>query len=136
MADSLVVDIVAPTGSIFHGEVDRFKAPGVVGSFEILKDHAPMLVETGIGVVTLTIPGGERIMFATSPGFVQVAKNQAIMLVDSAEPSSEIDVERAKAAEERARQRLQESGSDRVRAAAALERARNRLRLAMGQVGN
>ena len=136
MAGSLLVDIVEPTGSVFRGEVQRFRAPGVEGSFEILKDHAPMLVETRIGPVFITAPNGDRIMLAASSGFVQVVDNRVIMIVEAAEPSSEIDVDRAKEAEERAKEALAEGSEiERQHAEAALERARNRLRVAMGQVG-
>ena len=136
MAGVFEVDIVEPTGSVFSGEVQRFRAPGAKGSFEILKDHAPMLVETRIGPVFVTNPTGERIIFAVSAGFVQIVDNRVIMIVESAEPASTIDVDRAKEAEQRARERLN-AGSDinRPQAELALKRARNRLRIAMGQVG-
>lgn len=137
MPRSFVVDIVHPTGSVFRGEVERFRAPGVEGSFEILKNHAPMLAETKIGPVVVTTQSGDRIVFATSGGFVQVVDNRVIMLVETAEPASEIDVDRARTAQERARDILltAESEADRKQAEAALERARNRLRVAMGEVG-
>ena len=136
MHGSFAVDIVEPTGSIFRDEVQRFRAPGSEGSFEILKDHAPMLAETRIGPVFITTQNGERIIFAVSAGFVQVVDNRVIMIVESAEPASTIDVDRAKIAEDRARELLKEgSGVDRTHAELALERARNRLRIAMGQVG-
>ncbi len=136
MAASLLVDIVEPTGSIFRGEVQRFRAPGTEGSFEILKDHAPMLVETRIGPVFITTPNGDRILFAASSGFVQVVDNRIIMIVEAAEPASDIDVDRAKTAEDRAKEGLKEGLEiDRRHAESALERARNRLRVAMGQVG-
>ena len=137
MAGSLVVDIVEPTGSVFRGEVLRFRAPGTEGSFEILKDHAPMLAETRIGPVYITSHSGDRIVFASSGGFVQVVDNRVIMIVESAEPASTIDVDRAKKAEDRAIKQLgEESDADRHHVELALERARNRLRVAMGKVGN
>ncbi len=136
MADSLLVDIVEPTGSIFKGEAQRFRAPGTEGSFEILKDHAPMLAETRIGPVFVTTTDGDRILFAASGGFVQVVDNRVIMIVEAAEPASDIDVDRAKKAEDRAKEILMDgSNIDHHRAESALERARNRLRVAMGQVG-
>jgi len=136
MAGSLLVDIVEPTGSVFRGEVQRFRAPGTEGSFEILKDHAPMLAETRIGPVFITTPNGDRILFAASSGFVQVVDNRVIMIVEAAEPASDIDVGRAKKAQDRAKEMLKEGSEiDRQHAESALERARNRLRVAMGQVG-
>ena len=58
------------------------------------------------------------------------------VLAETAEPASEIDVDRARTSEQRARERLQGAtdAAERARAEAALVRARNRLRMAMGQV--
>lgn len=132
----LYVEIVAPDRSAFRGEATSFRAPGVDGSFQVLVNHAPMLAATGVGPVYITLPNGDQLVFATSGGFVEVLNNRVIMVTETAEPASEIDVERARAAEERARQRLAEgvSPEDRAAAEADLERARNRLRAAMGQV--
>lgn len=132
----LYVEIVAPDRSAFRGEATSFRAPGVDGSFQVLRNHAPMLAATAVGPVRITLPGGEQLVFATSGGFVEVLNNRVIMVTETAEPASEIDVGRAKEAEERARQRLAAGLSPEERAAAEsdLERARNRLRAAMGQV--
>ena len=136
MANTLFVEIVAPTGSVFRGEATRFRAPGVAGSFEVLHGHAPLLAAIDVGAVYVTTSTGERIGFASSGGFVEVFDNHVILLAETAEPASEIDVDRAKKAEERARARLEAAtGEDRERAQKALERARNRLRMSMGSVG-
>lgn len=137
-AGTLYVEIVAPDRSAFRGEATSFRAPGVEGSFEVLYNHAPMIAATGVGPVTITTPGGESVQFATSGGFVEILDNRVIMVTETAEPVGEIDLERAKEAEERARERLRASQSveDRAAAEADLERARNRARLALGRVGN
>jgi F-type H+-transporting ATPase subunit epsilon len=136
MRDTLFVEIVSPDGTKFRGEAKRFRAPGIRGSFEILLNHAPMLAATGIGPIYVTTPSGDRIMFATSGGFVQVLNNRVIMLAETAEPSAEIDIERARASEESAKKALEGArGAERTAAERELERARNRLRIAMGSVG-
>lgn len=136
-AGNLYVEIVAPDRNAFRGEATSFRAPGVEGSFEVLVNHAPMMAATGVGLVTISTPDQGTVEFATSAGFVEVLDNRVIMLTESAEPVGEIDLERAQAAEERARERIRESQSPEERAAAeaAFERARNRARLAMGTVG-
>ena len=67
-------------------------------------------------------------------GFAEVSNDRVSVLVDAAENSTEIDVERAKLAIERARERLeQERGKEDLdfrRAEAALQRALMRLKLA------
>jgi F-type H+-transporting ATPase subunit epsilon len=132
----LFVEIVAPDKHIFSSEATRFVGPGVEGSFEVLYNHAPLMAATTVGPVVVTTASGERVTFASSGGFVQVLENRVIMLSETAEPASEIDVERAQKAEERARAKLAHAeGEERKDAEAALERARNRVRVAMGQVG-
>ncbi|MFQ5570770.1 MAG: F0F1 ATP synthase subunit epsilon, partial [Rhodothermales bacterium] len=90
-----------------------------------------------IGPLFVTATSGERITLATSGGFLEVLGNVVTVLAETVEPASDIDLDRARAAEGRALKRLAESpaGFDRHRAELALERARNRTRVAMGQVG-
>lgn len=136
MADSLLVEIVSPDRTAYRGEARSFRAPGVEGGFEILRGHAPMLAATQVGPVIVTTTGGERVTFATSGGFVEVLDNRVIMLAESVEPASEIDVERAQAAEASAAERLAAATTPEERAElqAKLDRARNRLRAGMSQV--
>ena len=136
MASSLLVEIVSPDRAAYRGEALRFRAPGTEGAFEVLRGHAPMLAATGVGTVTVTTVSGERVSFTTSGGFVEVLDDHVIMLADTAEPVSGIDVERAKAAETGARERLAsvQSPDERAAAQVELDRARNRLRASMGTV--
>lgn len=135
MAQNLLVEIVSPDRTAYRGEARSFRAPGVEGSFEVLRGHAPMLAATGVGQTVVTTPGGERVTLATSGGFVEVLDNRVIMLAETAEPASDIDVNRAQDAEERARLRLAEATAEEREAAQAdLDRARNRLRASMGQI--
>lgn len=134
MAGTVNVDIVSPDGKVFRGEVARVRAPGVEGSFEVLHNHAAMISAFGIGSIVLTTTAGERIAYATSGGFLEVVDNHVSILAETAEPGSDIDVERAREAEAKAMEALK-SGGDRTEAEVALQRARNRLRVAMGGVG-
>ena len=134
---NLFVEIVSPTGNIFQGEAGGVRAPGVDGSFEVLYDHAAMISAFEVGSIRITVPSGERIEFATSGGFLEVLNNTVTILAETAELSSEIDIERAREAEEKALTSLhsaEEAGAQ-SRAKEDLERARNRVRIAMGSVG-
>ncbi len=143
--DNLTVDIVTPDDRVFQGQANGVRAPGVEGSFEVRNNHAPLIAAFGIGpLVVKTEDAHEyadvndnRIVFATSGGFLEIVDNKVTVLAETVEPSSEIDVERAENAEDRARRRLEEGlrGEEREEAEAALERARSRTRVAMGQVG-
>jgi F-type H+-transporting ATPase subunit epsilon len=133
---NLLVEIVSPDGAVFRGEAARFRAPGVEGQFEVLRGHAPLLAATGIGSVHVTTPDGHVVSFVTDGGFVEVLDDHVVMLAETAQPSSDIDVERARAAEEQARERLAgaQSPAERAEAQAELEKARNRLRSSIGTV--
>jgi F-type H+-transporting ATPase subunit epsilon len=144
MADELDVDIVTPDGQTFQGTADGVRAPGVEGSFEVRSDHAPLIAAFGIGPLVVKTDSAHeyadvhdnRIVFATSGGFLEILENKVTVLAETAEPASEIDVERAQNAEERALERLENGAAEeREKHEAALERARNRLRVGMGQVG-
>ena len=136
MADSLLVEIVSPDRTAYRGEARSFRAPGAEGAFEVLRGHAPMLAATRVGTVEVTTTAGDRVRFATSGGFVEVLDDHVIMLAETAEPAGDIDVERARAAEEAAAERLAAATTPEERAAieAERDRARNRLRTAMGSV--
>jgi F-type H+-transporting ATPase subunit epsilon len=137
MADqSFHLEIITPRRVVYKGEVVSFSAPGVVGGFQVLKNHAPLLSSIQIGEVKITDTAGLVIRFATSGGFVEVHQNKVVFLAETAEVSGDIDVERAKAAHERAKQRLHDKGAgiNIGRAAVALERAFNRLHIAEKQI--
>ncbi len=129
---SFILEIVTPRKIAFKGEVTSFSAPGVMGGFQVLYNHAPLLSALQVGEVKLiSAEGGEK-RFATSGGFVEVKDNHVVMLAETAERADEIDVERAKAAQGRAQKRLKEKQPDLdiERATAALAKAMNRLRIA------
>lgn len=133
MADkSFTLEIVTPARVIFEGEVISFSAPGVMGGFQVLYNHAPLLAEIGIGAVKLVRPDGGDLRFATSGGFVNVLDNHVTMLAESVEGAAEINKERAQAARDRARQKLGEKLNDIElhEIQQALERALNRIRIA------
>lgn len=133
----LFVDIVAPDRNVFRGETAGVQAPGVEGSFEVRPGHAPMIAAFGVGPLVLRMASGERVEYATSGGFLEVLDDKVTVLAETAEPASSIDVARAQAAEETARERLRAASdpAERLSAETALERARNRARVSMGRVG-
>jgi len=138
MADTLHVEIVSPSGRVFHGDARGVIAPGTEGSFEVLKNHAPMIASFEVGTIDISLQSGDRIRFATSGGFLEVLNNTVTILAETAELASDIDVERARESERKALERLAEAGDAEERRAAEdrLNRARNRLRASMGNVGS
>src|SRR5690625_2232444 len=98
------------------------------GEIGILPNHIPLITPLIISAVRLK-KGEQTERIAISGGFLEVRDNELTILVQSAERESEIDVERARQAKERAERRLQskQDNIDFHRAKLALKRAMNRL---------
>lgn len=126
------LEIVTPKKVAYRGSVTSFSAPGIVGGFQVLRSHAPLLSSIAVGEVKISEPDGSERHYATSGGFVEVRNNKVVMLAETAERAEDIDVKRAEAARDRAQKRLDEKKieTDLERARAALHRALNRLRVA------
>lgn len=78
------IEIVTPDETIFEGEVSSVRVPGRKGSFQVLKDHAPVVSTLEEGTITVIRPGGNETTFEVSGGVVEVRKNRIILLVESA----------------------------------------------------
>lgn len=124
------LEIVTPTRVITEENVSYLRCPGVDGSLGVMADHAAAIIALSVGEVKITIDNQEKFI-ATSGGFVDISSEKVLLLLETAEQSFEIDVERAKTAMKRAKDRIDEKGKiDVFRAEAALIRAFNRLKVA------
>lgn len=103
--DHLTLEIVTPERSIAHGEIDEVRVPGAEGSFGVLPGHTPLLTPLAVGEIEYR-RGGETSYVAVSFGFAEILPDRVTVLAQIAEASGEIDVTRAEAAVERARERL------------------------------
>jgi F-type H+-transporting ATPase subunit epsilon len=134
MGQQIRLEVVTPSGSKVNEDVDIVNAPGVGGDFGVLANHAPFLSTIKIGTLTYE-NGKKRESLMVSGGFCEVSNNKITFLVESAEVGSEIDVERAMRAKERAEKRLAQAAQqaenfNRRRAEIALQRALARLKVA------
>ena len=77
------IEIITPDKKIFDGDVKSVRVPGKKGSFQVLKDHAPVIstLESG-SVITVDQEGNEKI-FEISGGVIEVKSNKIILLADS-----------------------------------------------------
>ncbi|MBO6534995.1 MAG: ATP synthase F1 subunit epsilon [Balneolaceae bacterium] len=74
--------ILTPNGSLFEGEVTGVQMPGVMGSFEVKANHAPIVSALEKGKVLIR-QGSEEINVTISSGFVEVANNKLTLLAES-----------------------------------------------------
>ena len=126
------LEIVTPEKTVYSGRVESVRAPGTEGGFGVLAGHHPMLASLDVGQIVFREVGEGPKVAATSGGFAQVQRDGVTVLAETAELAGEIDVARAEAARDRARERLargREAAVDAVRAEMALVRALNRLRV-------
>ncbi len=129
----IFVEIITPSKSAYKGEVKSITVPGTLGNFQVLFNHAPLISSLEIGKIVIEDATGQHIEYATGGGTIEVKDNKVLLLADSVELVNEIDVERAKKAYERAKERLASRGKgdvDIMRAELALQRAMNRMKMA------
>jgi F-type H+-transporting ATPase subunit epsilon len=127
----LTLEVVTPERQVLHEDVDFVQMPGLNGYLGILPGHAPLLTELGLGI--LSFEKADVTYYATAlGGFAEVLGNRIIVLAERSELAEEIDVGRARAAEERALKRLEEKKGevDFSRAQLALQRALIRIQVA------
>jgi len=125
----LNLEIITPEKPIFKDQIEAVTIPGTLGSFQILKDHTPIISSFEVGIIKVKKAAAET-YYTTSGGTVEVNHNNVLVLADSIEKVDDIDIDRAEQAKKRADERLKrkhEADVDEARAKAALNRALNRL---------
>jgi F-type H+-transporting ATPase subunit epsilon len=128
----LQLEIVTPERLAYSDSVDSVVLPGAEGEMGILPHHAPLLATLGVGELRIR-KGGEEEFFAIAGGFVQVRPDKVVVMAETADMASEIDVEKAEAARREAEKALESGyveGADLSAARASLQQALLRLRVA------
>ncbi|NSL52079.1 F0F1 ATP synthase subunit epsilon [Calidifontibacillus erzurumensis] len=131
---TIQVSVVTPDGAVIETDVEMVSVKAVSGELGILPGHIPLVAPLTISAVRLK-SGGKTELVAVSGGFVEVRPDKVTILAQAAELAKDIDIDRARAAKERAERRLAQAKADDVefkRAELALKRAMNRLRVGGG----
>ncbi|RSK54241.1 F0F1 ATP synthase subunit epsilon [Bacillus canaveralius] len=129
---TIKVSVVTPDGPVYESDVEMVSTKAQSGELGILPGHIPMVAPLQIGAVRLK-NSGKMDFVAVSGGFLEVRPDQVTILAQSAESSSEIDIDRAVRAKQRAEERLHSQKREDVdfrRAELALQRAINRISVA------
>lgn len=131
MPDTFQLEIVTPEKKVVDTAAEEVQIPGKNGYLGVLPGHAPLITELSVGEITYRENSAEQ-RLAVAWGFAEVLPNKVTILAETAERASEIDVERARKAKERAEQRLAsgDTALDVDRALDALHRAEARLDVA------
>jgi F-type H+-transporting ATPase subunit epsilon len=139
MAENIRLEIVTPAKAVVDEMAQIVMAPGSLGEFGVLAGHTPFMSALNTGIIHYRDESGKDRYVFVSGGFAEALPNKVTVLAESAERREDIDIERAKAAEKRALERLAEDRKrediDFVRAQAALQRAIVRIRLVEKSLG-
>ena len=103
--------IVTPEKVFFEGEVDILNIKLTKGYTGILPHHMPLVSMVEIAPMNFRVGRTTKEM-AVHGGVLNVKEDETLLLVNAIEYKEDIDLERAKKAEERARQRLESKSAD------------------------
>lgn len=72
------LEIITPDRKVFSGEVEVVTLPGSAGSFQVLKDHAPIVSTLGKGILK-----ADKQEFTIDGGVVEVLNNKVLVLAEA-----------------------------------------------------
>ena len=130
MPEKFNTQFLTPDGPLFEGETLSVTLPGSRGSFQILKDHAPIVSSLGIGKIVIQEEEKQETIYAVSGGFIEMNKNQLTILAERAEEKTSIDKNEARELRDEIKSRLKNLKHGREEFEIELEVAENRLRIA------
>jgi F-type H+-transporting ATPase subunit epsilon len=128
----LLLEIVTPERLAYSDTVDAVVLPGSEGELGVLPHHAPLVSMLGVGELRIR-KGGTEESFAIVGGFLQVRPDKVVVMAETADLASEIDLEKAQEARRDAERALAETAGEPVdlaRARAQLQQALLRIRVA------
>jgi len=128
----LLLEVVTPDRLVLSTGADVVVCPVVEGQFGVLPGHIPFLSALDIGEMYYR-KGGQIEYLAVSGGFAEVTGEKVTIVAESAEKGREIDLERARRAQERAEKRLAAAKTENIdwaRAEAAMRRSLVRAKVA------
>ena len=128
----LHLEIVTPERLAYSEDVDGVQLPGSEGELGVLPHHAPLVSTLGLGELRIR-KGGTEESFAIVGGFLQVLPDNVVVMAETADMASDIDLEKAQEARREAERALESGyheGADLSMARAALQQALLRERVA------
>lgn len=111
LPSSLRFELVTPDRSMVHESVDEVQIPGAEGFLGVLPGHTPLVTSLRVGELWFR-QGEERLFASVAFGFAEILPDRVTVLARIAERAETIDVDRARAAERRARERLETRAVD------------------------
>jgi F-type H+-transporting ATPase subunit epsilon len=79
----MLLEIIAPDQKLYSGEVDLVQVPGSKGSFEILRNHAPIISTLDQGTIKIVDQKGGISFFDVDGGVIEAKNNKIIVLAET-----------------------------------------------------
>jgi F-type H+-transporting ATPase subunit epsilon len=116
------VEVLTPEGSVFDDEVEMVSTRTTTGSIGVLANHAPLMGILEPTELRLYQSESDVVRFAQGEGYLQVADNSALVLIEDAIPPDELDRSDIESRLGEAKDQLEQAEEDSEEAARA-ERA-------------
>ena len=128
MNNTFQLEIVTPTEIFSEGQVSYVRADSLEGQVGIMARHTDAIVALGIGEIKV-VKDDKEYFYATSGGYADIQAEGVLLLLETAEKVSNIDINRAETAKKRALDRLSNNKMDQVRLHTSISRAKNRIKV-------
>ena len=128
MNNTFQLEIVTPTEIFSEGQVSYVRADSLEGQVGIMARHTDAIVALGIGEIKV-VKDDKEYFYATSGGYADIQAEGVLLLLETAEKVSNIDINRAETAKKRALDRLSNNKMDQVRLHTSIARADNRIKV-------
>jgi len=109
LPESIELQVVTPQRHVLQETVLAIEIPGKDSYLGILPGHAPLITELGVGVLAYRTRSATRYLTIIE-GYAEVLPDRVIVLAEISEKAEEIDVNRSRAARERAEAELGRHG--------------------------
>ena len=131
MTELFHLRVLASDRAFYDGDCESLTVPTLDGELGILAHHSNLVAAMIPGELRARVPDGRSTVADVAGGLLKVEDGAVLLLADSVERPEEIDAERARRAEARAREELlQKQSIQEYRGAQAhLARAINRLKV-------
>ena len=91
---AISLKVLAPNQNVYEGEAEEVILPSTTGQIGVLPGHISLVTAIDIGVLRLR-KDSKWSSIALMGGFAEIESNEVIVLVNSAEIGSEINIEKA-----------------------------------------
>jgi len=126
MNNKIEINIITPTETLEYQDVEYLRAPSTEGLFGVLPGHISSIIALDIGEIKIN-SSNKSFYFATSGGFADINNDKVILVLETAEESSQIDLKRAEKSLDRSKKYLDDKSNDMSRALLSIKKAKNRI---------